>query len=167
MNKEFRESLEEKRRIAESINTDVGRGMRVAYSNVIQEYDKAHAPVKIPQFVADWLEADSGTISTFEKVWNMCLEENPVDVYEWVFDKNNLDTLLNASVNGYEVEEEAKYNVRVPFTETTYYYRYDEELRTSRWVGSGIKESDDFIFMEQQIKDLLPDLPKKYWEEIK
>lgn len=65
------------------------------------------------------------------------------------------------------MNKELRYNVRVPYTETTYYYRDNGKFKTSWLIWSGIKGKKEFIFTEQEIKELLPKISKEYWEEIK
>ena len=66
--------------------------------------------VKVPQFVADWIEKkrDMGW-----KLTKMVLQANLNEQYwRWVVD--NQETFARAWLDGYEVEKEPKYTVKIP-----------------------------------------------------
>ena len=75
-------------------------------------------PVKVPQFVADWIEEkrDMGW-----KLTKMVLQANLNEQYwRWVVD--NQETFARAWLDGYEVEEEKRYYVRFKWIESAYSY---------------------------------------------
>ena len=75
-------------------------------------------PVKVPQFVADWIEEkrDMGW-----KLTKMVLQANLNEQYwRWVVD--NQETFARAWLDGYEVEEEKRYYVRFKWIEEAYSY---------------------------------------------
>lgn len=73
--------------------------------------------VVIPQFVANWIE------SCKRKRWTLYLSmseagKNEDKVCEWIFglgdyDHNNQETFALAWINGYEVEKEKRYSVKI------------------------------------------------------
>ncbi|MCV3324955.1 DUF1642 domain-containing protein [Pediococcus pentosaceus] len=74
--------------------------------------------VVIPQFVADWIaEAKSYYINDVDSLgivyWicNHCTDTE--SNYEWLKNIDNQKLLLNAIANGYEVEKESKYYVKI------------------------------------------------------
>ena len=79
--------------------------------DLIKQLDERQ-PVKVPQFVADWIEEkrDMGW-----KLTKMVLQANLNEQYwRWVVD--NQETFARAWLDGYEVEEEKRYFVKVKAT---------------------------------------------------
>ena len=66
--------------------------------------------VKVPQFVADWIEEckKKGDLSLGGAIQLPCPE-----IYEWLKDWGNQETFARAWLDGYEVEEEKRYLVKV------------------------------------------------------
>lgn len=86
-------------------------------------YDSIIPKPVVPKYVADWLkdndwrEDTSGTQTIFDVFDNLTLDASNgyyEDVKEWV--KNNGNILAQAWVNGYTVEKEARYTVRIKAT---------------------------------------------------
>ncbi|HAA6121369.1 DUF1642 domain-containing protein [Listeria monocytogenes] len=90
------------------------------------------APVlKVPQFVADWISHRRQ--EGYNLIWSISYENNdmPDEVYEWLTSTaDNQELFARAWLDGYEVEKEPLYYVRLPFAsrstdfekETTYTY---------------------------------------------
>ena len=68
-------------------------------------------PVKVPQFVADWLSnLKSG-------LFGLNYDSVSSEIYDWVYDtEDNLGKLHLAFVYGYEVEKEKRYRISMPKT---------------------------------------------------
>lgn len=66
-------------------------------------------PVKVPQFVADWLSnLKSG-------LFGLNYDSVSSEIYDWVYDtEDNLGKLHLAFVYGYEVEEEKRHRISMP-----------------------------------------------------
>ena len=93
----------------------------VAYAEDL--YDSFFEKPVVPQYVADWLkdndwrEDTSGTQTIFDVFDNLTLDASNgyyKDVKEWV--KSNGNILAQAWVNGYTVEKEPRYTVRIKVT---------------------------------------------------
>ncbi|MFA9354522.1 DUF1642 domain-containing protein [Pediococcus pentosaceus] len=69
--------------------------------------------VIIPQFVADWIEEYSKWCSRLGIV-NQIISNKAVENDGWLNSGDNQELLLNAITNGYEVEKEKKYRVKLP-----------------------------------------------------
>ena len=88
-----------------------------------QELNK---PVKIPQFVADWIEVckEHLTTSLYTAMNPNFMKENnqSFDLILWIKNTNNQETFALAWIFGYEVEKEKRYivslNNRQPLTKT-------------------------------------------------
>ncbi|EOW1981594.1 DUF1642 domain-containing protein [Enterococcus faecium] len=101
-------------------------GMVMAYSQVVHmvntvlKLDESQKPV-VPKFVAEWIEyakkkGDSLAISF--KPWNLYgVEYSKVD--RWIED--NQETFARAWLDGYEVEKEPLYHVKLTIPGATYY----------------------------------------------
>lgn len=79
------------------------------YIEDLQQLDEPK-PVKVPQFVADWIEKkrDMGW-----KLAQMLLQAGLNEQYgRWVVD--NQELFARAWLDGYEVEKEPKYTVKIP-----------------------------------------------------
>lgn len=93
---------------------------KISVSYAEDLYDSFFPKPVVPQYVADWLknndwrEDTSGTQTIFDVFDNLTLDASNGyygDVKEWV--KNNGNILAQAWVNGYTVEKEPRYAVRI------------------------------------------------------
>ena len=76
---------------------------------LIKQLDEPQ-PVKVPQFVADWIEyfKKTGDWDLFQAM-DYLFEKK--EIREWFEDKNNQEKFCLAWIFGYEVEEEKRYEV--------------------------------------------------------
>ena len=74
--------------------------------------------VKIPQFVADWIEE----CEEKEKTLLNSLLYTPEGVNSWVGNSDNQELFARAWIFGYEVEEEKRYTVVMKETKQPLYY---------------------------------------------
>lgn len=85
--------------------------------------------VKVPQFVANWIEEckKKGDLSLGGAIQLPCPE-----IYEWLKDWGNQETFARAWLDGYEVEEEKRYLVKVVGMDSVNgYLSYNKDL--DRW----------------------------------
>lgn len=84
---------------------------RVDTSEVLRDLKQLDEPQKviIPQFVADWIEECKAK----EKTLLNSLLYTPEGVNSWVGNSDNQETFALAWLNGYEVEKEKRYLVKV------------------------------------------------------
>lgn len=96
---------------------------RLSMAHAEDLYDSIIPKPVVPQYVADWLkdndwrEDTSGTQTIFDVFDNLTLDASNgyyKDVKEWV--KSNGNILAQAWVNGYTVEKEPRYTVRIKAT---------------------------------------------------
>lgn len=104
--------------------------------------------VKVPQFVADWYEANKDDFELNLWVFLTEFDEENIDMSErfgiWLGDEDNnpIQTLVNMHQFGYEVEEEKRYRVKMKnmSEENTYLtFRFG---RT--WMLSNFEECEEF-----------------------
>lgn len=104
----------------------------------LEQLDKA-GKVKIPQFVADWIEkckAEGKRLLT-------ALLYTPEKVNSWVDNLENQELFAHAWILGYEVEEENRYYIRLKGVDENYnYLNFIKHLNA--WVLAEIKKDKKF-----------------------
>ena len=80
----------------------------------VEELDK----VKIPRFVADWVEENRDSYSEKHKLISRFLSSvkhsvKTQDCYQWSKTEGNMDKFMEALVNGYEIEKEPLFYAKV------------------------------------------------------
>lgn len=115
---------------------------------MIEQLDKPQK-VTIPQFVADWIEKCKA-IKEFKvslayalnsEVWS---ENNLSDkCIDWLYNANNQEIFARAWLDGYEVEKEKRYIVKVKGVEKGYDY-LNHRISLDSWFFSGESEPLDF-----------------------
>lgn len=77
-------------------------------------------PVKVPQFVADWIEKcktfEHFVVSLSFALRPIAWEENNLSdkCINWLMDANNQETVARAWLDDYEVEKEKRYRISMP-----------------------------------------------------
>ena len=93
----------------------------VSVNKVIHELEQLDEPerVKIPQFVADWIEAckENNIISL-----SGAFEYAQGEVETWLSSWENQEIFALAWINGYEVEKEKRYYIRLKNVDENYNY---------------------------------------------
>ena len=88
-------------------------GAELARQIFLQDLEQLDEPqkVKVPQFVADWIEhfKKTGDWDLFQAMDYLFGKK---EIREWLEDKNNQETFARAWLDGHEVEEEKRYLVR-------------------------------------------------------
>lgn len=91
-------------------------------------------PVKVPQFVADWIEVckEHLTTSLYTAMNPNFMKENnqSFDLILWIKKTSNQDLFARAWLDGYEVEKEKRYLVKVKGVSR--YCRYLNQLLSSK-----------------------------------
>ena len=89
-------------------------GAELARQIFLQDLEQLDEPqkVKVPQFVADWIEhfKKTGDWDLFQAMDYLFGKK---EIREWLEDKNNQETFARAWLDGYEIEEEKRYLVKV------------------------------------------------------
>ena len=105
---------------------------------LIEQLDEPQ-PVKVPQFVSDWIEEkrDMGW-----KLAQMLLQAGLNEQYgRWVVD--NQELFARAWLDGYEVEEEKRYTVRIKgVVENSAYLKH--QLQNNHWYYGNLTECSLF-----------------------
>lgn len=105
------ELIEKYKRYEGKWNAKTGELARQIFIEDLKQLDEPK-PVKVKQFVADWIEyfKKTGDWDLFQAM-DYLFEKK--EIREWLEDKNNQETFARAWLDGYEVEEEKRYLVRV------------------------------------------------------
>lgn len=84
--------------------------MRKIYKSVLEDLEQLDEPKKVtvPQFMADWIEKNRGSL------FGLNYDSVPSEIYDWVYEEEgNLKKIHLACAIGYTVEKEKRYLVKV------------------------------------------------------
>ena len=82
--------------------------------------------VTVPQFVADYIKYAIENDWDFQDLFKCIEDEEDEELTRWVYHERNQETLAAAWINGYEVEKEKRYLVKMKgLREDTSYLNYD------------------------------------------
>lgn len=112
--------------------------------NLIREYEKLNKPekVKVPQFVDDVIEGAREHSPELEDALHYAWGNGTKEFTEWYNKKSNRDLFARAWLDGYEVEEERRYLVKMKgmSEENTYLtFRFGHT-----WMLSNFEECEEF-----------------------
>ena len=109
--------------------------------------------IKIPQFVADWLEYMKENKYSLRDALERASER--AEVYEWMYPENEL-VFVRAWLDGYEVEQEQLYTVEIPDPNSYFDYKYlsrnDKGICLDASNDTKWKEKKTNQFTESEIK---------------
>lgn len=94
-------------------------GAKLACQLILQDLEQLDEPekIKIPQFVADWIEVckEHLTTSLYTAMSPNFMKENnqSFDFILWIKKTSNQETFARAWLDGYEVEKEKRYTVKI------------------------------------------------------
>lgn len=94
----------------------------VSVNKVIHELEQLDEPerVKIPQFVADWIEEGRKHCEDVSDLFGFDFTNE--EVGKWFLQEKPFDLVARAWLDGYTVEKEKRYYVRFKFIEDSYSY---------------------------------------------
>ena len=92
--------------------------------------------VTVPQFVADYIRYAIENDWDFQDLFKCIEDEEDEELLRWVYHERNQETLAAAWINGYTVEKEKRYLVKIRgFVECGDYFNYFVEA--GHWAFSG------------------------------
>ena len=101
--------------------------------NTIKQLDEPK-PVKVPQFVADWIEEARKTCKDVADFFDFDFTNE--EVSKWFMQEQPFDLVARAWLDGYEVEKERKYIVTLKSSgQKLYYHTEDEDYIFSSYDG--------------------------------
>ena len=77
-------------------------------------------PVKVPQFVADWIEEAKKSCETVVEFFGYKFSN--IEMIKYLKNKERINLVARAWLDGYEVEEEERYTVVTKATKQPLYY---------------------------------------------
>lgn len=135
---------------------DTSDGSTASFYTAISELEETQEKVVVPKFVADWIELckeKANLIDCLQGSYHHCdgsevIEENE----DWLFEGNNQEVVASAWIDGYEVEKEPLYCVKI---NRQYLVKisddcneYELEEKAELWV----LDSQSYQFTEAEIK---------------
>ena len=107
----------------------------------LKQLDEAKEKVTLPRPVANWISCVRGR----NKTLHFALENAPEEVNLWFCEdeKNRQNIFADAWVNGYHIEKEKRYLVKIKRVEEGYNY-LNRRISLDSWFFSGESEPLDF-----------------------
>nr|DAT26951.1 MAG TPA: Protein of unknown function (DUF1642) [Caudoviricetes sp.] len=106
-----------------------------AYEEVLKDLKQLDEPqkVQVPQFVADWIEKNRGSL------FGLNYDSVSSEIYDWVYEEEegNLKKLHLACAIGYTVEKEKRYLVKIKEISSNMCYL---NRVANKWIIAGIDE---------------------------
>ena len=131
---------------------------RLSIAHAEDLYDSFFPKPVVPQYVADWIKkckmfksfAVSLSFALQPSVW----EANSLsgECIEWLMDAEKQETYARAWLDGYEIEKEARYTVRVKGIKRDKQWLVFSELTECWWFGT--KEDSHYVVLEHTRKEL-------------
>ena len=87
----------------------------------IEQLDKPQK-VTVPQFVADYIKYAIENDWDFQDLFKRIEDEEDEELLIWVYHERNQETLAAAWINGYTVEKEKRYIVKMSATKQPLFY---------------------------------------------
>lgn len=87
----------------------------------IEQLDKSQE-VPVPQFVADYIRYAIENDWDFQDLFKRIEDEEDEELLRWVYHERNQETLAAAWINGYTVEKEKRYIVKMSATKQPLFY---------------------------------------------
>lgn len=87
----------------------------IAYENILKDLENLDEPQKpvVPQFVADYIKYAIENDWDFQDLFKYIEDEEDKKLLRWFYHERNQETLATAWINGYEVEKEKRYLVKM------------------------------------------------------
>lgn len=135
-----------KQELIEKLKTiDGGYGSRyyIAMNDVFDLVEQLDEPQKVtvPQIVADYIEYTKATDWDLQEAMDDVAYEDNKDLRKWFND--NIETFARAWLDGYTVEKEKRYIVKVKGVEEGHKY-LNHRISLDSWFFSGESEPLDF-----------------------
>lgn len=98
--------------------------MKINRAGLIKLIEQLDEPkkVKVPQFVADWIEKERKSGGDLEDLFNDIVYEQ--DHIEWFREEENMNLVARAWLDGFEIEKEKRFLVKVKGVDSRTNYLY-------------------------------------------
>ena len=119
--------------------------------NIISQIHEPQKPV-VPKFVAEWIEELKKNHSNLAWVWQVYPNESKVK--NWL--EANTEKFMRAWLDGFEIEQEKLYTVRIPNPNRTSFpytlYRKDDGKIIIIGAGDDYEKREEYQLTEAEIK---------------
>ena len=109
---------------------------------LIEQLDEPQKTV-VPQFVADYIKYAIENDWDFQDLFKCIEDEEDEELTRWVYHERNQETLAAAWINGYTVEEEKRYYVRLKGVDENYNY-FNCIKHLNAWCLTELKKDKKF-----------------------
>lgn len=136
----------------------------ISQSTTIEHSQK----VKVPKFVAEELKLILGSREKHDVISDICLVRKgygcgtPFEdkFISWCEEYVNLEMVIKAIWDGYEIEEEPKYYVKVPYSGSFYWKTGNQNNPIGTASGNSKWTLKNCEFTQKEIDNLLPEVEK-------
>lgn len=119
MNKQ--ELIEKIDNLQYSLSRNIPRINKEIVLDLIEQLDEPQK-VTVPQFVADWIEWTKKDGLDLQDAMNLISGEENEKLLRWFYNESNQETFARAWLDGYEVEKEKRYTVKMRATKQPLFY---------------------------------------------
>lgn len=120
--------------------TDTLKINRAGLIKLIDQFDEPQK-VQVPQIVADYIKYTKDADWDLQEAMDDVAYEDNKDLRKWF--NNNIENFARAWLDGYEIEKEKRYIVKVKGAEEGYNY-LNRRISSESWFFSGESEPLDF-----------------------
>jgi len=113
-----------------------------SFIDMIEQLDEPQK-ITIPQVVADWIEWTKKDGLDLQDAMNLISGEENEKLLRWFYHESNQETFARAWLDGYEIEKEKRYIVKVKGVEESHKY-LNHRISLDSWFFSGESEPLDF-----------------------
>lgn len=111
-----------------------------SFINMIEKLDEPQKTV-VPQFVADYIKYAIENDWDFQDLFKCIEDEEDEKLLRWVYHERNQETLAAAWINGYTVEKEKRYLVKMKGMDKDFTILKLDKIRGSWYLGKGTEYS--------------------------
>lgn len=119
MNK--KELIEKIDNLQYSLSWNIPRINKEIVIDLIEQLDEPQK-ITIPQVVADWIEWTKKDGLDLQDAMNLISGEENEKLLRWFYNESNQETFARAWLDGYEVEKEKRYTVKMRATKQPLFY---------------------------------------------
>lgn len=114
---------------------------------IVDQIDETEKPV-IPQFVADWIEEGRKTCRDISDFFEFNFKSE--EVKKWFLDYKPFDLVARAWLDGYDVEQEKQYKVKLSNGQMLGKYYLNNGKLSPKFIYTG---RDGGVFTRQELED--------------
>ena len=156
--------VDENKCVENVVRLEYGQTLNVPNSNIYTTdniIDKCKIKVKVPQYVADWIEYCKFTHVDLQHAlivgnvyfYNYANQKDFSKLKEFLETENNQELFARAWLDGYEVEEDKRYRVKIKATgQCLGKYYINNEILSPRFIYTG-RNADSFTRKELEEAD--------------